>query len=219
MQTTTYYYNTGSGSGGSWPWTDVANILDSDDTTYGYDHIYDGDSGTTLSLTGHTGGSSVPNWKITKVEVGIKRANTDSQIDFHFKPFATWIDMAYVSSPTLTWYDITSYTGAPATWTNSDVQNLDVQIYAKNNRGYMSFLDPQVYIVYVRVSYNTLRYRKDGVTYDVEVYKDNTSMTHSIGMRIDGVTVYAAVGATDHANATPVRVRIGGTTYAILSQR
>lgn len=62
-----------------------------------------------------------------------------------------------------------------------------------------------------------LHYRKGGVTYDISLYSTTTDMVEYLQLRVDGSTVYAAMDTTGNSNATDLRVRKGGTTYAVLS--
>lgn len=215
MATITYYYNAGSDAGSNWG--NKSNLIDSDANTYGYCRIPASSTSSVYSFTGHTG-SSIPNWQITKVEVGIKRDNNEGGLydtDIYYNYGAGYTRLSHVSGATLTWYNITSY---HTPWTYTDVRNLDILMRASNANAY-TYKDIFVYIVYLRVTYTAMFYRKDGATSQINVYKDNAGMTHYIAVRANGETLYVPCGTVGDAKQTPIRVQIGGTTYSVLSQR
>ena len=217
MATITYYYDTGSDNGTSWYYK--SNLIDSDANTYGICRIpASGTPCSVFTFSAHTG-TTIPNWQITKVEVGIKY-NYNFTINTYINwkcNYGSYQSLPVVNTPTLSWFNVTNYSGAPSPWTNTHVQNLDVQIYGQNAQAY--YQEVYVYIVYVKVTYTAMFYRKDGVTNQINVYKDNTGMSHYIAVRNENETLYVPVAAVGSPNQTPIRVQIGGTTYAVLSQR
>jgi hypothetical protein len=64
----------------------------------------------------------------------------------------------------------------------------------------------------------SLKYRRSGVTYSVQLY-DSVSEVGStyMNLKVDGQTVYAKLGATGDSDASHLRVRKSGVTYAILN--
>jgi len=62
-----------------------------------------------------------------------------------------------------------------------------------------------------------LHYRKSGTTVDIGLY-DNVSDVGSdyLQLRVSGATVYARLGDTGQSQASGLRVRKGGQTYAVL---
>ena len=53
----------------------------------------------------------------------------------------------------------------------------------------------------------------------INIYRDNTDMTHYLAMRVAGETLYALASTVGEANESALRVRIDGTTYSIKTQR
>lgn len=64
-----------------------------------------------------------------------------------------------------------------------------------------------------------LRYRRAGATYSCKLYSTSAEVgTPSLKVRVDGATAYAKLGAVGDTSASHLRVRSGGTTYAVLTQ-
>jgi hypothetical protein len=62
-----------------------------------------------------------------------------------------------------------------------------------------------------------LHFRKSGANYSISLYNSSGDVgTDYITLRVDGSTVYAKLGETTHMEATDLRIRKSGTTYAVL---
>lgn len=62
-----------------------------------------------------------------------------------------------------------------------------------------------------------LHYRKSGATEDITLYASDAGWNNSLKVRIGTTTMYAQLDTnTSHANASDLRMRVGGTTYAVL---
>ena len=65
----------------------------------------------------------------------------------------------------------------------------------------------------------SLHYRKDNTTHDIKLYTSTSDIgEHYISINDNGTTVYAPLVETSDANASDIRVRLSGTTYAVASQ-
>lgn len=220
MATITYYYNAGSDPAGEW--VNFSNVIDASDASYGQLVVLRGHTSSQARLSSHSG-SSIANWQITKVEVGFKHQEFTGVTKLYFQLY--WnistpgpsFSYPFRSSLTTDWTNITSVSGAPSPWTYNNIKDLDIRVWGANSDTVDSTL--RLYIVYLRVTYTAMFYRKDGVTSQINVYKDNTGMTHYIAVRANGETLYVPCGTVGDAKQTPIRVQIGGTTYSVLSQR
>ena len=65
----------------------------------------------------------------------------------------------------------------------------------------------------------TLKYRKGGSTVEITTYvEDPAGWNQTLAIRANNTTYYAQCDSNlSHANASDLRVRIGGTTYAVLT--
>ncbi|NIM11523.1 MAG: hypothetical protein GTO45_16505 [Candidatus Aminicenantes bacterium] len=62
-----------------------------------------------------------------------------------------------------------------------------------------------------------LRYRRAGVNYTIDLYDSTGDVGNDyISLRVDGQTVYARVGDISDEDASHLRVRKSGSTYAVL---
>jgi hypothetical protein len=62
-----------------------------------------------------------------------------------------------------------------------------------------------------------LYYRKGGVNYGISLYDTTADVgADYLSLRVDGANVYAKLGDTAHMEATDLRIRKSGTTYAVL---
>ncbi len=165
-ETITYTYNTGSDPTTSW--TNPSRAYDGFATTYANRAIAASTNETDkyLLFSGHTG-TSIPNWQITKVEIGVRRQdNGGASVHCEFKPvFGGSSDgpthaLSRTSTLSTVYIDITSDAGAPSPWTNTDIQNLDVKVWGNNSSA--SALNTRIAEVYVRITYRALYYAKLG---------------------------------------------------------
>jgi hypothetical protein len=64
-----------------------------------------------------------------------------------------------------------------------------------------------------------LHYRKSDATTDITLYDaENGTWNDSLRLRVGGATIYAQLDSnTSHVNASDLRMRVGGTTYAVLT--
>lgn len=64
-----------------------------------------------------------------------------------------------------------------------------------------------------------LHYRKSDATTDITLYDaENGTWNDSLRLRAGGAIIYAQLDSnTSHANASDLRIRVGGTTYAVLT--
>jgi hypothetical protein len=63
-----------------------------------------------------------------------------------------------------------------------------------------------------------LHYRKDGVTHDISLYDGKGNMKESLGIRVGGSIVYAHMDYPANPQASDLRIRKGGETFAVLYQ-
>ena len=226
-----YDYTTGSDPASAW--TNPGNAYDGNGTTYANKSIAAGTDETTKYLLFSAFVGTIPNWRITKVEVGISHYDAAlGTSHVHFKamfggsspgPVHELIHVGgFPQAPTITYTDITSDSGAPSPWLYTDVTTLDIQAWYHNPTAWFSF-NGYLHEIYIRITYTALYYMKlvGGVLtkFIVNTYLDNTDMTHYLGMGIESDVVYSKIGAVGSANQTDVRVHIDGNTYSLLTYR
>ncbi len=177
-ETITYTYDSGSDPTSSW--TNPSRAYDGSASTYANRAIAASTNETDkyILFSGHTG-TSIPNWQITKVEVGVRRQDKGgASVHCEFKPvFGGSSDgpthaLSRTSTLSTVYIDITSDAGAPSPWTNTDIQNLDVKVWGNNSSA--SALNTRLAEVYIRITYTALYYAKEGTAITRDEFDNST---------------------------------------------
>lgn len=131
---------------------------------------------------------------------------------------SNWLDLLVIgnnSSSTI----ITEQVSLDA---NQDLTLVEVRINTTQLKGDDGH-NVRIYDVWTEGTYEEttpqLHYRKSGVTIDVTLYDTEGGTWHdSLRARVDGATLYAQLDSNiSHTNASDLRIRVGGTTYAVLT--
>lgn len=160
MAEVTYKYTSVSDPNSQW--TSEANVTDVDETNYAYDTVSKNSVGSNIIGTvNECDGTDLGT--ITKVEMLFKvgtEVGEESYMDGLLAALyngttegTTYItDFPTDGNPVTYSVDITNETNAPATWTWSDVQNLDMQTKGDNNAS-SNDISYRCYVLWVRVTY------------------------------------------------------------------
>lgn len=129
--------------------------------------------------------------------------------------------------------EVVSYGGAADTWnaglTDTDVIDTDFGIRISAYNSAAGYLRAYVFIMAIKVYFSTggetpgpykLKYRKGGATTDITTYEAaGGGWNEALAIQANGTKYYAQCDSnTSHTNASDLRVRIGGVTYAVLSE-
>lgn len=218
-QTDTFIYTNGSDPNATW--TDPTNAWNSDDTTYAYKSISKNTDDSSNYLVFSSNNSSDQGYNIGKVEIGIKHYVSFSNLETNMQVSVDSYTTSYTrtvpaGTEEIYYWDITS---EKASWSWSDIANLDVHIWADNNASGARTL--RVYELYIRVTQANpkLYYRKSGVTYSCDFYPNiDPRWEKSFGTYLDGSKFYAQLTTnTAGASASDFMVRDDSTTFAVMT--
>ncbi len=192
-----YDYTTGSDPASAW--TNPANAYDGSSTTYASRTIAINTDETTKYLLFSAFVGTIPNWNITKVEIGIRHLdNVSGTAHVHFKAMfdgetsGPVHELAHSGTAVTTYTDITNDAGISLPWLGLDVTELDIQAWFHNPDA--STRACRIYEVYVRITCTALYYATAGNAITADEFSnsviDNPPWTESYqigGSAVEGV--------------------------------
>jgi hypothetical protein len=212
-------FDTGTEAGSNW--SNDSNAWDGNDSTYATRNVAKASTETTKWIKATSQDLTCSLSNIKKVEIGVRASSADSDdIDIYVIPIfgGTTDGNTYVQtdvySATTYWFDITSDSNAPSTWTQSDIEGLDIKVFGANTN-FMNAYNLYIHEFYIRVTEpGSIFYRKNSTTYECELSLNESNILRPVGIQIDGDKNYGQLVATDSTDASDLRCRYYGETYA-----
>lgn len=192
-----YYTANSQTSTANIDWTDLSNSTDNDDDTFTTVTLGNGETSETITYSTNSNSKATTGLTISKVEVGIVIDKSIYSTFYVTPKFGgsslgdshTVANLSVYDDSMIDWIDITDDTNAPGTWTWSDIDNLDINMYC-SRAAVPGTSEEKISGVYIRVTFLS------DVDFGLEVWNSSGNKTLSYTDRISKLLYTVEVAAS-----------------------